>query len=61
MKRFFKNLKEHAIKIINYENKEMIPHQFMKDVNLITSKTFATYGKKNLAVMIKKSLLSFYW
>ena len=55
MKSFCKDLKEHAIKIINYEKEEMIPLTKINKINYIEIKYFVTYAKKNLVLMIKKS------
>ena len=51
MKKFCKDLREHATKIINYEKKDMIPLT-KKNGNTIISKMFVTYAKKNLIQMI---------
>ena len=55
MKSFCKDLKEHAIKIINYEKEEMIPLTKINKINYIEIKYFVTFAKKNLVLMIKKS------
>ena len=52
MKKFCKDLREHATKIINYEKKEMIPLTKKKRKNII-SKKFVLYAEKNLIQMIK--------
>ena len=52
MKKFCKDLREHAIKIINYENKDMIPLP-KKEEKTIIIKKFVTYVKKNLMQVIK--------
>ena len=51
MKKFCKDLREQATKIINYEKKDMIPLK-KKKRNTIISKKFVTYAKKNLIQMI---------
>ena len=45
MGRFSKDLKEHATKIINYENKKMIP---------LTVKESKSYHKQNFCYVCKK-------
>ena len=50
MKKFCKDLREHATKIINYEKKEMIPLTKKKRKTII-SKKFLIYAKKNLIQM----------
>ena len=45
MERFCKDLKEHAIKITNYEKKEMIP---------LTDKESKSYGKLKVCYICKK-------
>ena len=52
MKKFCKELREHAIKIINYEKKDMIPLTKKEKKNIIIKK-FVTYVKKNLIRAIK--------
>ena len=52
MKKFCKDLREHATKIINYENKDMIPLP-KKEEKTIIIKKFVTYVKKNLIQVIK--------
>ena len=47
--RFYKNLKEHTTKKINYEKKEMI--SLIKKISLVKSRKFVTYAKKNLVLM----------
>ena len=54
LKKFCKDLREHATKIINYEKKDMIPLT-KKEEKTITSKKFVTYAKKNLIQMIKNT------
>ena len=48
MKKFSKGLREHVSKIINYENKNMIP--------LTINKKYVIYVKKNLIKMIKRTI-----
>ena len=55
MKKLCKDLKEHATKIINYENKYMIPLTKKEERNM-TSKKFVTYTRKNLIKMIKNTI-----
>ena len=50
--RFCKNLREHSIRIVNYEKKELIPRELMQKISLIKSKKFATYVKKNFVKMM---------
>ena len=56
MERFCKDLREHAIKIIDYEKKEIIP-LLMKKISLVKSKKFATYLKKNLILMMMMMMM----
>ena len=51
MKKFCKDLREHATKTINYEKKEMIPLTKKKGKK-ITSKNFVIYAERNLIQMI---------
>ena len=51
MKRFCKDLKEHATKIINCEKKDMIPLTKEEKEDLIIKKC-VTYVKKNLLQVI---------
>ena len=46
MERFCKELRDHAMKIINYEEK------LVKKISLIKCKNFVTYAKKNLVLMM---------
>ena len=46
MERFCKDLREHAMKIINFEEKEMI-----RKISFMKSRKFVTYAKKNLVLM----------
>ena len=55
MKKFCKNVKEHATKIINYEKKKIIPltteekiHYNEQEICYICKKEFATSDKKTL-------------
>ena len=50
MERFCKDLREHAMKIIDYEKKK-IP-LIDEEKGLMKSKTFAAYVKKNLILMM---------
>ena len=52
MKKFCKDLRKHATKIINYEKKKMMPLTIKKKYITINKK-YVTYGKKNLILMIK--------
>ena len=52
MKKFCKDLREHATKIINYEKKKMIPLTTEKK-NIIMNKKFVIYARKNLIRVIK--------
>ena len=45
MKKFFKDLREHAIKIINYEKKKMIP---------LTIKEKIHYNEQEICYICKK-------
>ena len=51
MKKFCTDLREHERKIINYEKKKMIPLT-TKEKNIIISKKFVIYAKKNLTLAI---------
>ena len=57
MERFCEDLRDHAMKITNYEEQEMIPLT-NKKINLMKTKRFVTYAKKNLVLkkMIKMHL-----
>ena len=48
MERFCKDLRDHAMKIINYEEKEMIP---------LTHKENKSYEMQNLCYIAKKNLV----
>ena len=50
IERFCKDLRDHAMKIINYEEKEMTPLTY-KETSLMKSKKFVTYVKRNLVLM----------
>ena len=50
IERFCKDLRDHAMKIINYEEKEMTLLTY-KETSLMKSKTFVTYVKRNLVLM----------
>ena len=52
MKNFYVDLREHAIKIINYEKKEMVPLTKKKKRKSMISKKFVVYVKKDLVLMI---------
>ena len=54
MKKFCKDLRKHATKIINYEKKDMIPLTKNKEEAIIIKK-FVTYVKKNLIQMTRQS------
>ena len=51
MERFSKDLRDQTMKIINYEEKQMIPLT-NKEKSLMKSKKFVIYAKKNF-VLIK--------
>ena len=53
MKKFCKDLREYATKIINYEKKKMIPLTKKKKKYIIMSKKFVIYARKNLILVIK--------
>ena len=50
MERFCKDLREHAMKTISYEKKEMVPLT-MKKMSFMKSKKFVTYANKILILM----------
>ena len=50
MERFCKGLRDHAMKIINYEEKETIPLTD-KEKSLMKTKNFVSYAKNNLVLM----------
>ena len=51
MKKFSKDLREHASKIIDYEKKKMIP---LTTEENIYHKKYVIYVKKNLIIMIRQ-------
>ena len=51
MRRCYEDLTDHATKIINYEEKEMIPL-----TDKVKSKKFVPYAKKNLVLMKMKKM-----
>ena len=51
-----KHLREHAMKIIDYEEKKMIPLTDEK-ISHMQSKKFVTYVKKNLVLMIMMMMI----
>ena len=52
MKKFCKDLREHATKIINYEKKKMMPLT-TEEKYIIMNKKFVIYARKNLIRVIK--------
>ena len=52
MKKFCKDLKEHAMRIINYEKKKIIPLT-KEQKKIIMINKFVIYAKKNLTRVIK--------
>ena len=54
MKKFCKDFRKHAAKIINYEKKKMIPSTRKEEKEIIISKRFVIYVKKNLIKKIIK-------
>ena len=50
MERFCKDLRVHAMKIINFEEKEMIPLTDKENM-FYEKQNFVTYAKKNLVLM----------
>ena len=50
MERFCKDLRDHAVKTINYEEKKWY-RELIKKISLIKSKKFVTYAKKNLVLI----------
>ena len=50
MKKFCKDLREHATKIINYENKEKMP---------LTKKEEKKYNKKKVCYICKKGFINY--
>ena len=55
MKKFCKDLKTHANKIINYKKKKMMPLTTKEEI-YHNKKKYATYVKKNLIIMIKRTI-----
>ena len=55
MEKFCKDLREHAMRIINYEKKEIIPLTDEK-ISFMKSKKSVTYVKKNLVLIMTKSI-----
>ena len=55
MKKFCKDLRIHATKIINYEKKKMISLT-TEEKYIIINKKYATYVKKNLIILIKRTI-----
>ena len=53
MKKFSKDLREHASKIINYEKKKMIPLTTEEKIYHNKQK-YVIYVKKNLIIVIRK-------
>ena len=54
MEKFCKDLREHAIKIVDYEKKIII--LLMKKISFMKSKKSATYVKKDLLLIMTKSI-----
>ena len=54
MKKFCNDLREHAMKIINYEKKRMVPLTIKEEICLINKK-YVIYVKKNLTIMTKNN------
>ena len=54
MKKFCKDLREHAMKIINYEKKRMVPLT-TEEKYIMINKKYVIYVKKNLIIMIRQS------
>ena len=55
MKKFCKDLGENAIKIINYEKKNIIPLTAEEKLNY-NDQTFVIYVRKNLIPLIKRTI-----
>ena len=55
MKKFCKDLRKHAAKIINYENKKMIPLTKKEKIYHNKQKICYIYIKKNLIIMMRQS------
>ena len=60
MKSFCKDLRQHAMKIFDYEKNGMIKKKLMKKISLMKNKKFATYVKKNfiLTMMIMMIMMT---
>ena len=58
VKRYCKDLKEHAAKTINYDKKGMIPLTDEENISLIKSKKYVTFAKKDLVLIIKSIINS---
>ena len=56
MERFCKDLREHAMKIINFEENETRPLT-VKENKFYEKKKFVTYAKKNLVLIMTKSII----
>ena len=56
MERFCKDLREHAMKIINFEENETRPLT-VKENKFYEKKKFVTYAKKNLVLIMTKSIV----
>ena len=54
MKKFCKDLREHAMKIINYEKKRMVPLTTEEKIHY-NKKKYVIYVKKNSVIMIRQS------
>ena len=54
MKKFCKDLRENATRIINYEKKKMVPLTTTKKI--IIKKKYVIYAKKKLIMMIKRTV-----
>ena len=54
MKKFSKDLREHASKIIDYEKKKMIPLTTEEKIYITINKKYVTYVRKNLVIMRKR-------
>ena len=55
MEKFCKDLREHAIKIVDHEKKKII--LLMKKISFMKSKKSATYVKKDLVLIMTKSII----
>ena len=56
MEKFCKDLREHAMRIVNYEKNEIIPLTDKK-IGFMKSKKSATYVKKDLILIMTKSII----